>query len=197
MNGRLSSFNAFVASYKTEMCEYRNHCMKKEHCYFAHNEDELRKGFCLKYYNTGRCEREDCRFRHGQTLPDFPSWLRQSYDSLCYKERRSRSRTPERVRRPSRSRSPPVRYTRERSRSPADNRIDGLRQDLEATRASVAVLQRDVAALTNTNAELINVVRCLVQNSVGHHPPQQLHPPQQQIQPDYISALIATINSKK
>jgi hypothetical protein len=51
MNGRLSSFTAFVSSYKTEMCEYRGHCMKKESCYFAHSDDELRQGFCLKYYN--------------------------------------------------------------------------------------------------------------------------------------------------
>jgi hypothetical protein len=138
-------------------------------------------------------------------LPSFPSWLRQSYEALCNKERRSRSRTPERARR--RSRSPPVRYTRERSRSPpqrfVDNRVDGLRQDLESTRALVLALQKDVATLTTTNAGLINVVRCLVENAMRCHPQQQVHPcpqpqnyPQQQIQPDYISSLIATINKK-
>ena len=194
MSGRLSSFSAFVAGYKTEMCEYRGHCTKKETCYFAHSGDEMRPGFCLRYFNTGRCQYDNCRFEHCMRLPEAPLWLRQHYDNLRHKGRsRSRSSSPQR------SRQQP--FSRSRSRSPPQPRVVNgqiaeLRQDLETTRAMIVVLQRDMANLTSTNAGIINIVRCLVENSVERQQQPQGQPQGQQFQPDYISSLVASINKK-
>ena len=198
MSGRLSSFTAFVAGYKTGMCEYRGHCTKKETCYFAHSDDEMRPGFCLRYFNTGKCQYDNCRFEHNMIFPEVPLWLRQCYDNLRHKERRCRSRSSS----PQRARNDSRRFSRSRSRSPPQPRVvDGqiiqLRQDLETTRAMIVVLQREMANLTSTNAGLINIVRCLVEKSVERHQQPQVQQTQvQQFKPDYISSLIATINKK-
>lgn len=53
---------------KTSICKYAKiGCKQRDTCWYAHNKDELKYRYCG---NGTSCNKQDCPFIHGDTLPD-------------------------------------------------------------------------------------------------------------------------------
>ena len=56
------------SNHKTSICKYAKiGCKQRDTCWYAHNKDELKYRYCA---NGTTCNKQDCPFVHGDTLPD-------------------------------------------------------------------------------------------------------------------------------